>query len=78
MNIDLSLLAVVETIAKGIRQQIVIQGRPMLPEEQAAMMVCFGLQEACQWLELTLDRSTEERFEIALQLKQLYCNMLAQ
>jgi hypothetical protein len=77
-NVKDELFLAIADIAMGLRDEMAKTGKPMLPEEIAAVMMCFSLQQSAFWLEKTLDKTAEERLDQAALLLQYYELLMGQ
>lgn len=72
MNARDELFIAIQDIALGLRDEMARTGKPILPEEIAAVIMCFGLQQSAFWLEATLDKTPDERYDQAAVLLHYY------
>lgn len=66
------LFLAIQDIALGLRDEMARTGKAMTPEEIAAVIMCFGLQQSAYWLEATLDKTPDERYDQATALLHYY------
>jgi phage terminase Nu1 subunit (DNA packaging protein) len=74
--VNQEIMLTMQDMALGLQNQIDKQGRPMTPQEVAAVAMAFALQQSALWLRETLGKSADERLDQSILLLRHHESLL--
>lgn len=78
MSVDDEVFLAIADVALGLQNEMQANGRPMMAEEIATVMLAYSLQQTAIWIEQSLDWDKERRLELALILTSQYRKLTGQ